>query len=72
MSEMLRGGGTDFGFVSEDGDGEFDHRKVSLVCSKNRKEDFILVRLGNIDVNTMIITQELESPEDITPVEVVG
>ena len=40
--------------------------------SKNRKEDFILVRLGNIDVNTMIITQELESPEDITPVEVVG
>lgn len=40
--------------------------------SKNRKEDFILVRLGTVDVNTMVIVPESDLPEDITPVEVVS
>ena len=36
MGEMFWGGGAYFGFVSEDGDGEFDHREESLVCSSRR------------------------------------
>ena len=38
--------------------------------SKNRKEDFMLVRLGTVDINTMVIVPESILPEDITPTEV--
>jgi len=38
--------------------------------SKNKKSDFMLVRIGNVDVNTMSVSGE-EIPEDITPEEVV-
>ena len=40
--------------------------------SKNRKEDFMLVRLGTVDVNTMVIIPEVDLPEDITPTEVIS
>lgn len=39
--------------------------------SKNKKSDFMLVRIGSVDINTMAVGSE-ELPEDITPQEVVG
>ena len=37
--------------------------------AQNRKEDFIFVRLGTIDINTMVMVPE-DIPVDITPEEV--